>query len=60
MYTGYCTTYLDVEPLVEVSHVVEPGREGSLLRRDRDRVESKVLHEKLRFLFFARSGGGAE
>ena len=39
---------LDVEPLVVVGHVVVSGCKCCLLRRHRDRVQGKVLQQKLR------------
>ena len=47
---------LNVEPFVVVSHVVHSGREGSLQRRDRDGIQSKVLHQKLRI--HGKTGAG--
>ena len=46
---------LNIEPFVVVSHVVRSRSEGGLQRRDRDRIQSEVLHKKLGF---TRNRGG--
>lgn len=39
-----CVAHLYEEPLVEIGHVIHPVQVGGLLRLNRDRIQSEVLH----------------
>ena len=40
-------TYLDVQPFIEIDHVVHVGGECLLLRFDRNRVDGEAVDEQL-------------